>query len=163
VRHGDKVKKLGRTRAHREAMLRNLVTALFTHQRIRTTLANAKQAARLAERLVSYARQNTLAARRRVAQVLNNKSLVKKLFDEVAPQFDKLDGGKVHRGGYTRIYRLGPRPGDGAEMVLWELVRGSETAKGKETKAAKGRGKKVQTKREGGRKKAAERDESQNA
>ncbi|MEO0080266.1 MAG: 50S ribosomal protein L17 [candidate division WOR-3 bacterium] len=135
MRHGDKVKKLGRKRAHRIALLRNLVSALIRHERIRTTLVNAKQTAALAERLISYARQGTLAARRQTARILIDKALVKKLFQEIAPRFDKPDQKKHHQGGYTRIYRLGPRHGDGAELALLELVVRREVAEGKESKS----------------------------
>lgn len=133
MRHGDKVKKLGRRREHRIALMRNLVSALIKYERIRTTVAKAKEARRLAERLVSKACSGTLAARREVAKFISDKTLVKKLFTEIAPRFGD------RAGGYTRIYRLGNRPGDSAEMAYLEFVVRSakdnlERAKGKAKK-----------------------------
>lgn len=130
MRHGDKVKKLGRKREHRIALMRNLVSALIKYERIRTTVAKAKETRRLAERLVSKACSGTLAARREVAKFISDKTLVKKLFTEIAPRLAD------RAGGYTRIYRLGNRPGDSAEMAYLEFVMRSaqenlEGAKGK--------------------------------
>jgi len=130
VKHGVKTKKLGRTQAHRAATLRNLVRSLFIHERIRTTLAKAKLAQRLAERIIAHALASTLAARRNVLTILPEKFVVKKLFDEIAPRF------KDRQGGYTRILRLGPRPADGAEMAFLELVIRKERSD-KETKETK--------------------------
>jgi len=135
VRHGDKVKKLGRTMAHRRALLRNLVRALLVHERIQTTLPKAKEASRLAERMITFARKNTLAARREAARFISDKDLLRKLFDEVGPRYT----GRA--GGYTRILRLGPRFGDAAELALLELVDRKESHREKQAraKAAKGR------------------------
>lgn len=83
MKHGVRTKKLGRTKAHRTALLRNLVGSLLVYERIRTTLAKAKLAQRLAERLVSYGQQQTLAARRNAVAILADKQIVKKLFDDV--------------------------------------------------------------------------------
>jgi large subunit ribosomal protein L17 len=116
LRHGDKVKKLGRTAQHRRALMRNLVTALFEHERIRTTLAKAKESRRLADRMVALALKNTVAARREVGRFVSDKTVLKKLFDVIGPRF----AGRP--GGFTRVLRLGPRDGDGAEMALLELV-----------------------------------------
>ena len=130
MRHGDKVKKLGRTKSHRRALMRNLVAALFTHERIRTTLPKAKEAGRAAERMIRFGRENTLAARREVASYVADKSLVKKLFDVIAPRLAD------RQGGWTRIHRLGSREGDGAEMAILELVVREERHKEKAAKAA---------------------------
>jgi large subunit ribosomal protein L17 len=137
VRHGDKVKKLGRTASHRRALMRNLVSALFLRERIRTTVSKAKVARQLAERMLSFAVSNTVAARREVARVVADRSLVKKLFDDIGP---RLAG---YAGGRTRILRLGTRPGDSAEMALLELVVRKEPEKEKAArdKAAKAKGK----------------------
>jgi large subunit ribosomal protein L17 len=116
VRHRVRTKKLGRTSSHREALLRNLVRSLVIHERIRTTLPKAKAAQRVAERLMSYAHINTLAARRNSVAVLAEKRLVTKLFDDIGPRF------KDRTGGCTRILRLGPRTSDGAEMAYLELL-----------------------------------------
>jgi large subunit ribosomal protein L17 len=116
MRHGRRVKKLGRKTAHRQALLRNLVAALFIHGRVRTTLVKAKATRSLAERLLSFAKENTVAARRQVARFINDEGLVKKLFSELAPSITELSG------GYTRIYRLGNRAGDGAQIAVLELL-----------------------------------------
>ena len=136
MRHGDKVKKLGRRLNLRTALLRNLVIALFTHERIRTTLPKARETGRLAERLIAFARKNDVAARREVARIITDKTLLKKLFDQIGPRFAD------RAGGCTRVLRLGPRPGDAAEMALLELVVREETHKEKQAKerAAKEKG-----------------------
>ena len=123
MRHRVKTKKLGRTKAHRDAMLRNLIQALFLHERIQTTLPKAREAGRLAERMVTHSLKNTVAARREVARFIPDRDLIKKLFDVIGPRFTD------RQGGYTRIYKLGPREGDGAEMVLLELVVREQTHK----------------------------------
>jgi len=128
LRHGRKVRKLGRTAAHRRALMRNLVQALFQHERIQTTLPKAKEASRQADRLVTFARSGSLAARRQVARFISDRKVLTKLFDEIAGRFAD------RAGGYTRIYRLGPREGDGAEMALLELVVREDTAKEKREK-----------------------------
>jgi large subunit ribosomal protein L17 len=111
-------------------MFRNLVSQLFTYERIKTTLPKAKEARKFAERLIGFAKKNTLAARREAAKYIADKSLVKKLFDVIGPRF-------VDRpGGYTRVLKLGPRDSDGAEMAIIELVIREERHKEKEAKAA---------------------------
>ncbi len=116
MRHRVHGRKLGRTTAHRTALFRNQLTALFTHERIVTTVAKAKELRPLAERMVSLARTGSLPARRRVLTMVPDKLVVRRLFDEVAPRF-------VDRpGGYTRIVRIGKRHGDGAELALIEFV-----------------------------------------
>jgi large subunit ribosomal protein L17 len=116
LRHGDKVRKLGRTTQHRRALMRNLVTALFQHERIRTTLAKAKESRRFADRMVALAQDNSVAARREVGRFVADRTVLKKLFDVIGPRF----AGRP--GGFTRVLRLGPREGDAAEMALLELV-----------------------------------------
>jgi large subunit ribosomal protein L17 len=130
LRHGHKGKKLGRTAQHRRALMRNLVTALFEHERIRTTLAKAKESRRFADRMITYALKNTLAARREAGRFIQDKIVLKKLFDVVGPRF----AGRP--GGFTRVLRLGPREGDAAEMVLLELVIREERHHEKQAKAA---------------------------
>ena len=157
MRHGDKVKKLGRTAQHRLALMRNLVTALFEHERIRTTLAKAKESRRFADRMVTFALKNTLAARREVGRDIHDKTVLKKLFDVIGPRF-------VGRpGGFTRVLRLGPREGDGAEMALLELVIREERHHEKKAKAAAAKqkgGKKAKPEKKAGDKGKA-RDESE--
>ena len=156
MRHGDKVKKLGRTAQHRLALMRNLVTALFEHERIRTTLAKAKESRRFADRMVTFALKNTLAARREVGRDIHDKTVLKKLFDVIGPRF-------VGRpGGFTRVLRLGPREGDAAEMALLELVVREERHQEKKAKAAAAKqkgGKKAKPEKKAGDKGKA-RDES---
>jgi len=116
MRHRVRGRKLGRTTAHRKALFRNQLTALFTHERIITTLAKAKELRPMAERMVSLAGTGSLPARRKVLTMVPDKIIVRRLFDEIAPRF-------VDRpGGYTRIMRLGRRHGDGAEMAIIEFV-----------------------------------------
>lgn len=121
MRHGDRVKKLGRKKEHRHALLRNLCRALFIHEKIRTTLPKAKQTQRLAERLITFAKRNDLAAKRLIYRSLPDHKLVQILCSEIGPKYNE------RQGGYTRIYRLGPRLGDGAEMAILELVEQSDT------------------------------------
>lgn len=132
MRHRKHRRKLGRTSSHRKAMLENLVISLLTHQRIRTTVAKAKEARKLADRVISLAKQGTLPDRRKAFGILQNRSLVKELFDEVAPRF------KERAGGYTRLIRCGPRPGDGAQMAILELVELKGPVTHKARKATKG-------------------------
>ena len=116
MRHRIKKNKLNRTTSHRKAMLNNMVASLFEHKQIRTTHAKAKEARRLAERLITFAKKGDLAARRRVLRFIPNKALVRELFDKIAPVYTE------RNGGYTRVLKLGYRQGDGADMSLLELV-----------------------------------------
>jgi large subunit ribosomal protein L17 len=116
MRHRVRGRKLGRTTAHRKALFRNQLTALFTHDRIVTTLAKAKELRPLAERMVTLAGTGTLPARRKVLTMVPDKEVVRRLFDEIAPRFTD------RPGGYTRVMRLGRRRGDGAELAIIEFV-----------------------------------------
>lgn len=116
MRHRVHGRKLGRTSSHRKAMFRNQLTALFTHERIITTVAKAKDLRPQAERMVTLARTGTLANRRRILSSVSDKEVVEKLFSDIAPRFAD------RPGGYTRIMRLGRRHGDGAEMAIIEFV-----------------------------------------
>ncbi len=120
MRHGDKVKKLGRKKAHRLALLRNLCRALFIFEKIKTTLPKAKETRKLAERLINFAKVNDLSAKRFIYRFIPDHKLVKIICNEIAPKFAN------RQGGYTRIFRLGPRLGDGAEMAILELTEKSE-------------------------------------
>jgi len=132
MRHNVGLRKLGRTSSHRRALLRNLTTSLFRHERIRTTLPKAKELRPFAEKLITLARRDDLHARRLVLRQVDDKEVVKKLFGTLGPRF------AARPGGYTRILRLGPRLGDGAETALVELV-GSEALfkKKKDDRSAK--------------------------
>lgn len=109
-------RKLGRPSAHRKSMLRNLVTDLFREERISTTNMRAKEAKRVAEKMITLAKRGDLAARRQVLSYVYDESVVTKLFEEIAPRYAE------RNGGYTRILKLGPRRGDNAEVVFLELV-----------------------------------------
>ena len=116
MRHGKRVKKLGRKKEHRHALLKNLCRSLFLYEKIKTTLPKAKETRRLAEHLIEFAKKNDLAAKRMIYRYIPDHKLVKIICDEIGPRFSE------RRGGYTRMYRLGPRLGDGAEMAILELV-----------------------------------------
>ncbi len=116
MQHNRAGRKLRRTTSHRLAMFSNQLTSLMTHERIETTLTKAKELRPLAERLVTRAKNDGVAARRHVARWIADRTTVKKLFDSIAPRF-------VDRpGGYTRILRLGARKGDAAEAAILEFV-----------------------------------------
>lgn len=125
MRHRLKDNHLGRTASHRSAMLSNMASSLFIHKRIRTTEAKAKALRRYVEPLLTKSKNDTTHSRRIVFSYLQHKDAVKTLFTEIAPQI--MD----RPGGYTRILKLGRRQGDGAEMVLMELVDFNEFLEGK--------------------------------
>jgi large subunit ribosomal protein L17 len=131
MRHNWDGRKLNRTASHRKAMLRNMVTSLFANERIHTTAAKAKEARRLAERMITFARRGDLAARRHVARTVNNPGVLQKLFDEIGPRY-------VDRpGGYTRVLKTGTRRGDGASTAILELVGTGEEGRKKKKKGRK--------------------------
>ncbi len=118
MRHNKSGRKLGRTWEHRKALFKNMATALLTHGRIRTTEAKAKELRKVADRLVTLSLRNDLHSRRLAFKILNDHSLVKKLFDEIGPRFSGV------QGGFTRIVKLSlPRRGDCAPMAYIELTR----------------------------------------
>src|SRR6266513_388290 len=127
MRHLKSGRKLNRISSHRWALMRNLVTALLRDEKIRTTDAKAKELRRWADRIITLGKQGTLHARRRAATVIRRRSVLKKLFDEIAPRFGE------RAGGYTRVVKLGVRRGDAAALSLVELVEraGAEEDKGK--------------------------------
>ena len=109
-------RKLGRTTAHRQAMLRGMVTYLLENGSIETTLTRAKEVRSIAEQMITLGKKNTLASRRAALAYITKEEVVSKLFNEIAPKYaDRV-------GGYTQIYKLGPRRGDAAEMALIKLV-----------------------------------------
>jgi large subunit ribosomal protein L17 len=120
MRHRKDHRKLSRTHAHRRAVLRNLVTALFQYERIETTVAKAKEARRLAERMITFAKRGDLAARRHVARFVVRPTVIAKLFETIAPWYT------TRQGGYTRIVRIGQRLGDAGEIAYLELVKSAE-------------------------------------
>ena len=116
MRHQKNTRKLGRTSQHRDAMLANLVASLILHKRVKTTLAKAKSARPLAEKLVTLGKAGTLHARRLAIAKLGQKDVVSILFKDIAPGF------KDRKGGYTRILKLGPRQSDSAPVAFLEWV-----------------------------------------
>ena len=120
MRHRKDHRKLSRTHQHRRALLRNLVTALFQYERIETTVAKAKEARRLAERMITFAKKGDLAARRHVSTFVFKPEIVAKLFATIAPWYEE------RQGGYTRIIRIGRRLGDAGETAYLELVKSVE-------------------------------------
>ncbi len=134
MRHRVKGYKLGRTASHRRATLRALATALIRHKRIKTTVAKAKATRMFIEPLITRAKNDTVHNRRLVAAEIHDKKVLQELFGEVA---EKVAG---RNGGYTRVIRLGQRPGDGAEMAILELVdynMGEEVSRPKAKKEEK--------------------------
>lgn len=110
------LRKLGRPTDHRKAMIRNLVTSLLKSERIETTVTRAKETKRMTEKMITLAKRGDLHAKRQVLAYVYDEDVVKKLFDEIAPKYED------RNGGYTRVLKVGPRRGDGAEIAILELV-----------------------------------------
>lgn len=147
MRHGDKINNLGRKKAHRDALLANLASQLIAHKRIVTTIAKAKVLRTYVEPLITKSKQNTTHQRRVVFSYLQDKEAIKELFDVISV---KIAG---RPGGYTRIIKLGTRPGDNAEQALIELVDFNEIyGKATEAKAEPAK----RTRRAGGARKKAD-------
>jgi len=134
VRHRKKGRQLGRQTKHRWALFRSLVTSLLDHERIETTEAKAKEIRGFTERMITLGKEGTLPARRRALGFLRSKTVVSKLFSDVAGRF------KDRPGGYTRIVKTRRRIGDGGEMVAIELVSRPEVAASKKSAAAPAQG-----------------------
>ena len=137
MRHNRDEKRFNRRSEHLKAMLNNMAASLLVHESIETTLPKAKELRRVVERLITLGKQNTVHARRRAFASLKDRTLVKRLFDEIAPRYKDRDG------GYTRIVRIGSRRGDAAPMSIIKLVEEMQKEtkkkkrKPKETKEAK--------------------------
>ena len=116
-------RKLGRTTDHRKAMLRGMVTYLLENGSVETTLTRAKEVQPLAEKMITLGKKNTLASRRQALAFITKESVVKKLFDTIAPEYAD------RNGGYTQIFKIGPRRGDAAEMAIIRLVPTTAAAK----------------------------------
>jgi len=127
MRHRKAGRKLNRTASHRKAMFMNLSQALLKHEQIVTTLPKAKDLAPIVEKLISLAKKGGLANRRLAVSRLQNETLVKKMFDELADRY------KDRQGGYTRVLKAGYRHGDNAPMAVIELVDRNEDAKGQDS------------------------------
>lgn len=134
MRHQVKGRKLRRPTAHRMGMLRNLVTSFLEKERVRTTLAKAKEARPLAEKMITLGKKGTLHARRQVLAFIRKEGVVTKIFDDLGPRFSQ------RPGGYSRIVKLGLRGGDGAQMAMLELIGSEYKKKAKKKKKEKGKG-----------------------
>jgi len=119
-------RKLGRPTAHRMAMLRGLVTLLLENGQVETTLARAKEVRSLAEKMITLGKKNTLASRRSALAFITKEAVVTKVFNELAPGYAN------RNGGYTQIFKIGPRRGDAAEMAIIKLVDAAPAAKAEE-------------------------------
>ena len=131
MRHNVSGRKLNRTPAHRKMLYRNLVTALFKHERIQTTVPKAKEARIVAEKLITFAKRGDLHARRMAARKVMEPAVLQKLFEDIGPRYAD------RPGGYTRIMRLGPRKGDNAELAILELVDNTVRPKHTDTQKRK--------------------------
>lgn len=149
MRHRNKTKKLGRTSSHRKAIFRNIAKGILENHQVKTTVTKAKAARGVVDRLITYGKKDTVAARRLAFKILQNHQLIKVLFDEIAPTFAE------RSGGYTRVIKLGRRRGDGAELAVLQLV-GFEPLiiDEKKSSAKKKTTKKKETAKEGADKKA---------
>ena len=144
MRHRVAGRKLSRHTQHRELMFRNMLVSLLQHERIRTTLAKGKELRSWADKVITLGKKGTLHARRQVFALLRDEGIVKKLFDVIAPKL------KDREGGYTRVYKMGWRQGDGAPLSLVELVTYSPAEEKKSTvKKAKEALEKVTPKKKG--------------
>jgi len=130
MRHNKSGKRLGRNSSHRKAMMRNMVTSLFAHEKITTTDIRAKELRKIADKMITLGKRGDLNARRQALQVIRDRKVVGKLFDLVAPRY------KDRPGGYTRIIKLGQRAGDNAALSQIELVEEEFTAKPKKAAPA---------------------------
>jgi large subunit ribosomal protein L17 len=153
MRHREKGRKLGRKKSHRNLMLRNLVASLFDKESVKTTEARAKEARRLAERIVTWGKKGDLHSRRLALRYIHDAGLIKKVFETLAPRFEG------RNGGYTRIVKLANRRGDAAKIVILELTeKGKEVEEEKAARKAKKEAKKEA--KEEARKKAEEEAEA---
>ena len=130
MRHRKAGRKLNRNASHRSAMMRNLVTSLLEHERIVTTVPKAKEARRVAEKMITLGKRGDLHARRQALSYIRSRDVVAKLFDQLGQQYADC------QGGYTRIIRTGSRPGDAAPMALIELIGYEEPMPEQESKSS---------------------------
>lgn len=149
MRHRKAGLKLNRTSSHRNAMFRNMVTSLFKHERIRTTDAKAKGLRQWADHLITLAKRGDLHARRQALSIVREKNVVHKLFNEASERFGSI------AGGYTRVIKMGRRPGDAAPLSIIELVSAEKVKKKKKTSGKKVAG---ESKKKTGDKKIAEQE-----
>lgn len=125
MRHQKAGRKLGRTSSHRDAMLRNMTTSFFKHERIETTDAKAKELQKIVEKMVTLGKKGDLHSRRQVLRVIYDKEVIKTLFDTITPRYHD------RNGGYTRIIKIGRRRGDNAPLSIIELITDEKISKPK--------------------------------
>jgi len=142
MRHLKSGRQLSRNSAHRWALMRNMITALLREEKIRTTDPKAKELRRWADRVITLGKRGSLHARRQALGIVQDKAVVRKLFDTIAPRF------KDRPGGYTRIIKLGIRRGDAAQMSLIELVGAEGEKEARKTGEKKGRARRRQRQQE---------------
>ena len=130
MRHGHGLRKLNRTSSHRQAMLRNMMNSLLTHEAIKTTLPKAKTLRKVVEPMITLAKKDSVANRRLAFDRLRDRDVVTKLFNELGPRF------AARPGGYTRILKMGFRVGDNAPMAFVELVDRAEETEAQEDSAS---------------------------
>src|SRR5271168_722683 len=144
MRHRNSGRQLSRNSSHRHALLRNMATSLLRHETIRTTVPKAKELRRVVEPLITLAKVDSLAKRRLAFSRLRDVSVVEKLFEDLGPRF------KARAGGYTRILKMEPRPGDAADMALMQLVEAAAAPAEKATDAKGGKAPKAKKPKKGG-------------
>src|ERR1700744_4464429 len=135
MRHRNSGRQLSRNASHRHAMLRNMATSLLQHETIRTTVPKAKELRRVVEPLITMAKVDSIGLRRLAHSRLRDDAVVVKLFEDLGPRF------KARAGGYTRILKMEPRPGDSADMALMQLVEETAAKADKSADAGKGKAK----------------------
>lgn len=155
MRHRNSGRQLSRNASHRHAMLRNMATSLLQHETIRTTVPKAKELRRVVEPLITMAKVDSIGLRRLAHSRLRDDNVVEKLFADLGPRF------KARAGGYTRILKMEPRPGDSADMALMQLVESApvEAEKKEDKKAAKAP--KAEPKKTKGKKAAPAKDKDE--
>ncbi len=154
MRHRNSGRQLSRNASHRHAMMRNMATSLLQHETIRTTVPKAKELRRVVEPLITMAKVDSIGLRRLAHSRLRDDAVVEKLFADLGPRF------KARAGGYTRILKMEPRPGDSADMALMQLVESAAVAAEKKDDKKAAKAPKAEPKKTKG-KKAAPADESE--
>ena len=155
MRHRNSGRQLSRNASHRHAMLRNMATSLLQHETIRTTVPKAKELRRVVEPLITMAKVDSIGLRRLAHSRLRDDAVVVKLFEDLGPRF------KARAGGYTRILKMEPRPGDSADMALMQLVDSAPVATEKKEDKKAAKASKAEPKKTKGKKAAPAADESE--
>jgi large subunit ribosomal protein L17 len=155
MRHRNSGRQLSRNASHRHAMLRNMATSLLRHETIRTTVPKAKELRRVVEPLITLAKVDSIGLRRLAHSRLRDDAVVEKLFADLGPRF------KARAGGYTRILKMEPRPGDSADMALMQLVDSAPVATEKKEDKKAGKASKAEPKKTKGKKASSAADESE--